>query len=109
MITVTGFGAIIGAMKQLITRMDDSLHRRLKDRAKAEGRSLNALVTDLLETNVSDGDPRIRLRARVEALGLRVEVPRPRGRIPSLDEAIRSTSGAGTAVSEALQAERNAR
>lgn len=97
------------AMKQLIARVDDSLHRRLKEKARAEGRSLNALVTDVLEANVADDDPRARLRARVAALGLGVTVPRPRGRIPSLDEAIRSTRGAGTAVSEALQAERTAR
>ena len=96
-------------MKQLITRVDDSLHQRLKYRARAEGRSVNALVTDLLEAKLSEDDPRARLRARVEALGLRVDVPRPRGPIPSLDETIRATSGAGTAVSEALQAERNAR
>jgi antitoxin FitA len=32
-------------MRQLIARIDDDLHRRLKERAAREGRSLNDLVT----------------------------------------------------------------
>lgn len=101
--------AIIRRMKQLITRVDERLHERLKARAAAEGRSVNALVTELLEAGLGADDARARVRARIDALGLRVDVPRPRGRIPSLDAAIRSTRGAGSAVSEALEAERNAR
>lgn len=96
-------------MKQLITRVDERLHERLKARAAAEGRSLNALVNDLLEAALTNDDPRARVRARIDALGLRVDVPAPVGPIPSLDEVIAATRGAGTAASEALEADRNAR
>jgi plasmid stability protein len=96
-------------MKQLITRVDERLHERLKARAAAEGRSLNALVTELLEAGLASDDPRARVRARIEALGLRVDVPAPTGPIPSRDAVIRSTRGAGSSVSEALEADRNAR
>ncbi len=96
-------------MKQLITRVDERLHERLKARAEAEGRSLNALVTELLEAGLTKDDARARVRARIEALGLGVKLPPPAKRPPSRDAAIRSTRGWGTAVSEALEAERNAR
>jgi len=37
-------------VRQLHSRIDDGLHRDLKRRAMAEGRSVNALVTALLRT-----------------------------------------------------------
>lgn len=96
-------------MRQLITRIDEELLERLKARAAEEGRSVNSLVTDLLENAVSQSSPRARVRARLRALGLDVVVPRPRGRVPSLEEAIESTRGAGRAASEALEEDRNHR
>jgi plasmid stability protein len=69
-------GAIIGGMRQLITRIDEGLHEELKSRAAAEGRSVNALVTDLLSAGLVAADERAAVRARAEAAGLRV-VPRP--------------------------------
>lgn len=96
------------AMKQLITRVDEELHARLKARAAAEGRSLNALVTELLRAGLIEGDDRAQVRARIEATGLGAVPRRPR-RAPSRDAAIRATRGAGTAASEALEAERGRR
>ncbi|MCA1571602.1 MAG: type II toxin-antitoxin system HicB family antitoxin [Chloroflexi bacterium] len=95
-------------MKQLITRVDEELHGRLKARAAAEGMSLNALVTGLLHAGLADGDHRARVRARMQAAGLSV-VHRPSRRPPSQNSAIRSTRGAGSAASEALEAERSKR
>lgn len=92
-------------MRQLITRIEDRLHAKLKRRAAAEGRSLNALVTEILSRAIAAEDERALVRARLKALGRRAYVPRPAD-APSRDEAIAATRGAGTAVSEALAAER---
>lgn len=94
--------------RQLLARIDERLHRRLKARAAAEGRSLNALVTDLLERGALEADERVRVRARLEALGLATSV-RPSRRPPSRDRAIALTRGAGRSASEALAAERRER
>ena len=96
------------AVKQLITRLDEDLHARLKSRAAAEGISVNALVTDLLRACLTEGDDRARTRARMQAAGLSV-VHRPSRRPPSRASALRSTKGAGSAASEALEAERGRR
>jgi antitoxin FitA len=95
-------------MRQLITRIDDDLHRRLKRRAAAEGRSVNAMVTELLRGAALKQDERDLTRARLRALGRLVTLPRPR-RALSRDAAIALTRGAGTAASEALAAERKQR
>ena len=93
-------------MRQLIARIEDELHQRLKERAAAERRSLNSLVRELLLDGLPDDDGRDRLRARVEAAGLRVIVPEPDQEPPSRDEIIAATRGLGTAASEALAADR---
>lgn len=95
-------------MRQLITRIDDGLHARLKARAREEGRSVNSLVTELLLAGLAGSDEEAGVRARLRGSGLRV-VPRLAGRPSSRDEAIRATRGAGRAASEALAAERASR
>jgi antitoxin FitA len=95
----------MSCMRQLIARIDDLLHRRLKERAAAQGRSMNALVTELLENGIEAPDARALLRSRVKASGLLV-THQPEGPAPSMDELEELTRGAGTAVSEALAAER---
>jgi plasmid stability protein len=94
-------------MRQLITRIDDDLHRRLKQRAAEQDRSLNDLVTSILEAAVRDKAES--LRQRIESSGLRAYPPpstRPRTR--SYEEVLESTRGMGTAASDALAAERDA-
>jgi len=59
-------------MKQLITRIDEDLHARLKRRAASEGRSVNAFVTDALEHAVEPEDPRTELRRRAAARGIKL-------------------------------------
>jgi antitoxin FitA len=95
-------------VRQLITRIDDELHRRLKARAIVEGRSVNALVTDALAAALAGSDERARVRSRAEAEGLLVE-PRPDAPPPSRRSAIAATRGSGAAASEALEAERSGR
>lgn len=81
-----GHAAIINGVKQLITRIDERLHRRLKDRAAIQGRSMNAVVTDLLEKGLSADDERARFRARVKEMGLLYEPPEPKGTVPTHEE-----------------------
>lgn len=95
-------------MRQLIARIDDALHARLKRRARQEGRSLNAVVTEILATAVDGEDAKARVRRRLDALGMRVVIERPR-RVRSRDAVIASTKGVGRAVSRALAEERRRR
>jgi plasmid stability protein len=96
-------------MRQLISRIDEALHERLRARAASEGRSVNALVTEVLEAAVTKKDERAALRDRLRAAGLLVTPPQPKRRPPSRDAVIASTRGSGTAVSEALEADRSHR
>lgn len=97
--------AIIVPVRQLITRLDDDLHSRLKERAAAEGRSVNALVVRILADEVEATDRRRRLRWRARAAGKLVVPPQPAA-APSRDALEAITRGSGTATSEALAAER---
>lgn len=93
-------------MRQLLTRIDDALHARLKERAAAEQRSVNSLVTEVLENAVSQPRARQRLKDRLRAEGRLVVPPQPKGPVPSRDEVIAATRGWGTAVSEELERQR---
>lgn len=93
-------------MRQLITRIDDALHARLKAIASAEGRSLNAVVTDALEKRVERFSARDAFRARLREEGRLVEVDVPEN-APSLEEVREMLRGdAGRAVLEALEEDR---
>ena len=95
-------------MKQLIARIDDDLHARLKARAAAEGRSLNALVAEALELAAASGDRRAGIRARARSAGLLVVPALPAG-TGHRERVLRATRGAGTAASDALSADRSSR
>ena len=92
-------------LRQLITRIDEDLHRRLKRRAAFQGLSVNAMVSGLLRSLVDSQDERQLVRARLRALGRLAYVPRPR-RLVSHDAAIATTRGLGKAASEALADDR---
>lgn len=93
-------------MRQLITRLDDELLARLKRRAAAEGRSVNALVIEILAAQLASRSAMAELRLR----GARqiVRPPRP-ARVPTWETLGRASRGAGSAVSKALTDERAAR
>lgn len=96
-------------MRQLIARIDDSLHARLKARAHDEGRSVNKLVTNILEDAVPDESPRERLRRRLRAEGRLVEIEAPQN-APSRETVIEMLRGdAGRAVLEAFEEDRKRR
>lgn len=94
-------------MKQLISRIDDDLHRRLKERAMKEGRPVNDLVIEVLERAVDDDVAS--LRRRLDRAGLRVIPRRQPGPPPSMESVLRANRGTGTSVSDALGRERAAR
>ncbi len=101
-------------MKQLLLRVDDSLHSELAARARGAGTSVNAFANELLSLGVgaSANSRRYRLRAR---LLLRGEVGR--GSAPSVtlgesspglrQRAIESMVGAGALIDDILAAERS--
>ena len=93
-------------MRQLITRIDEELLAKLKERAAAEGRSVNALVKDILASEVAGRSPKAELRLRA---GERIVRPPRPTRILSRERLQRASRGWGTAVSEALMEERAAR
>lgn len=96
-------------MRQLITRIDDTLHARLKARAQDEGRSVNKLVTNILEDAVPDESPRERLRRRLRAEGRLVEIDVPPN-APSHEEVLEMLRGdAGRAVLQAFEEDRKKR
>lgn len=94
-------------MRQLITRIDDDLHARLRDRARGEGRSVASLVREVLTTAVLPDD-RIGVQGRLARSGLVVRPDAP-PHVPTLEDVLRRTRGAGTAASAALDAERGDR
>lgn len=103
-------------MRQLITRIDDDLHRRLRERARREGRSLNALATEALERAAGrPQDPRARkaaIRARAARAGVQIHEPAVTGAPLSaaeLDRAIAGTRGLGPVAQRILDEDRGPR
>lgn len=96
------------AMKQMITRVDDELHARLRMRAAQEGRSLNDLVTEVLVQALERraGGDRVRERARLAGL---LYDPPPPDTQPALTDVVAATHGAGRAFSDALDDVRRGR
>jgi plasmid stability protein len=93
-------------MRQLIARIDDSLHARLKRRARDDGRSVNALVTEILERGVPDESGSERLRSRLREAGLLAEIQAPPD-APAPDKVRAMLRGeAGRAVLDALAEDR---
>ena len=77
-------------VRQLITRIDDDLHEQLKARAAAEGRSMNAYVTDVLTRAVRSGERHV-IRALLAREGLLSAPPRPAS-APTLEDVLALTA-----------------
>lgn len=98
----------IDGVKQLLLRVPEDVHRRLTARAAREGRSLNAVATEILDAaaEADRGDRRDQVRAAAAAAGtLRAVSARPvsaarRRRITE------STRGLGPQVDRLLAHER---
>jgi plasmid stability protein len=95
-------------MKQLLLRVPEDLHRRLALRAGREGRSMNAVATEILDA-VSEGeqaDRRARLRAAAAAAGMLRATPPSRMSAARRSRIVGSTRGLGQHVDRLLADER---
>jgi plasmid stability protein len=95
-------------VRQVITRVEDELHARLKVAAAARGVSVNAFVVDALTAAVGGTDARGTVRRRAEAAGKRVVPPAPE-ETPSWDDVVAAGARVDSAVSDALTEERAGR
>jgi hypothetical protein len=92
-------------MRRLTIRVAEPLYRSLQGRAAAKGQSLNEVIAGILGDALSASDQHRVIRARLRALGRLAHVDRPR-QVISREAAVALTRGLGTAVSDALSAER---
>lgn len=95
-------------MKQILLRVPDDLHLRLAERARRDGRSVNAVAGELLDlgADADRGGRRERLRARAATAGLSVTsaaAPDPVDRA----DALLSTRGWGPIADDVLRDERD--
>jgi hypothetical protein len=104
-------------MRQLITRIDDRLHARLRRRAESEGRSMNSIVTEAIESAVAEReDPNAHLRRRADQLGIElVGGYRPVSRAErerqnrERDAAVDATRGIGAILDDLIEEDRGPR
>ena len=102
-------------MKQLLLRVPDELHARLKRRAEREGRSVNAMATQILsdapDPHADAEERRARLRAKIAELGWAPPErpsPGPPMTAEEREAAIASTRGLGPGVADReIEYERN--
>lgn len=100
-------------MKQLLIRVDDEVHARLRQRAKDEGRSVNALLNDvvLIASQVDRDSERDRIRSRAAAMGMLTVIP-PAPLSPPLDreqyqQALDGARGWGQVIDGILDEDRD--
>jgi plasmid stability protein len=98
-------------MKQLLLRVPDELHRRLADRARHEGRSVNAIATEMLDTSVAaeSGSARDVLRARAAARGLLRTLAAPASEPPSIEEVVTAFRKVRLTATELVDEQRGTR
>ncbi|MGH9054515.1 MAG: FitA-like ribbon-helix-helix domain-containing protein [Acidimicrobiales bacterium] len=95
-------------MKQLLLRVPDEVHRRLTARAARDGRSVNAVATEILDAaaDADEGDRRARLRARAATLGMRRATPATPVGAARRRRIVASTKGTGPILDRLLADER---
>jgi plasmid stability protein len=95
-------------MKQLLLRVPDEVHRRLAARAARDGRSVNAVATEILDAaaDADEGDRRARLRARAATLGVSRPTPARSVSAARRRRIVASTRGTGAILDRLLSDER---
>jgi plasmid stability protein len=98
----------IWPVKQLLLRVPEDIHRRLAARAQREGRSINAVATEILNAAAEgdQGDRRTRLRAAAAAAGTLRALPARPVSAARRRRIIASTRGLGRQVDRLLAQER---
>lgn len=96
-------------MKQLLLRVPEELHRRLSARAARDGRSVNAVATEILDAaaDADEGDRRARLRARAASLGVSRAGPAAPLSTARRRRIVASTRGTGAILDRLLTEERD--
>ncbi|MGH9058162.1 MAG: FitA-like ribbon-helix-helix domain-containing protein [Acidimicrobiales bacterium] len=89
--------------------MPDHVHRRLAGRAARDGRSVNAVATEILDAaaDADEGDRRARLRARAATLGVLRTAPAGPVSAARRRRIIASTRGTGAILDKLLAEERD--
>src|ERR1700736_5330218 len=100
---------IVSMLKQLLLRVPEDVHRRLAARARREGRSVNAVATEILDAAAAgdQGDRRARLRAAAAAMGTLRSVDAPSVSAARRRRIVASTRGLGAQVDRLLAEERD--
>lgn len=95
-------------MKQLLLRVPEDVHRRLKARAAREGRSVNSVATEILDAaaGADTGDRRARLRASAAAAGAERSTNAQPVSAARRRRIVESTRGLGSRIDAALDDER---
>ncbi|MEB3032059.1 FitA-like ribbon-helix-helix domain-containing protein [[Mycobacterium] nativiensis] len=95
-------------MKQLLLRIPEELHRRLVARAARDGRSLNALATEILDAaaEADSDDRRARVRAAAAASGALRTASAPTVSPARRQRILASTRGLGAQLDRLLADER---
>ena len=98
-------------MKQLLLRVPDELHSRLAARARYEGRSVNAIATEMLDTSVAagSGSARDMVRARAASRGLLRSIDPPSVAPPPIDVVAKSLRRVTMTAAELIDIERGLR
>jgi plasmid stability protein len=96
-------------MRQLLLRVPDSVHKRIADRAIREGRSINAVATEIIDA-AADADRRdrgARLRAQAAASGVLVPVAGKKVGKAERRRIIEGTRGMGQVADRLIAEERD--
>jgi plasmid stability protein len=103
------YDIILGVLKQLLLRVPEDVHRRLAARARREGRSVNAVATEILDAAAAgdQGDRRARLRAAAAAAGTLRSVDARSVSAAQRRRIVGSTRGLGAQVDRLLAEERD--
>jgi negative regulator of replication initiation len=98
-------------MKQLLLRVPDELHQRLADRARHEGRSVNVIATEMLDTSVAaeSGSARHVVRARAAARGLLATVVTPTVEPPPIEVVVKAFRKVRLTAAELIDEQRGTR
>jgi plasmid stability protein len=98
-------------MRQLLLRVPDDLHQRLSARAHREGRSVNALATEMLDATVQteSGSPRDIVRARAAARGLLRTIETNTSPVLSIEAARARLAGLTITATELIDEQRRGR
>ena len=100
---------IITGVKQLLLRVPEELHRRLAARAAKEGRSINAVATEILDgiVDADQADRRTRLRAKAVGSGLLHAVPAKKVSSSRRRRILTSTQGVGPIADRLIDEQRD--